>query len=367
MATNIIVQSLISLLVLCNKSLSNTGKFFTSFLIITALLLSGCGGSGDSGSPFAGTNWKGTLSGELTGTWTFKVASDSTISGTVVTPAGNFNLTGGLLDSGVLTGTTAENANGYAQIYGTISESTIAGTWQGDWGLDTLNQVSNGLFTGSKEIGSTDTTSCEWDPTSFYNEKQVVSYQGVYYTALNWITPVGENAAAILNPASNTTNWTKDGNACGPTPYIKVESAKCTLGTTADVVTITGTALGGGIGDAIAAYTNLTDYSFSVENNFGLPDTNFSITCNGGGWDSTTFSSETSPAYSVCVKTQASDSPTSWTSTQTISHYASSVDKITTAYASKGHPHLATVFNVGSIVLGLDAVRSEGVTVVNCN
>ncbi len=344
-------------------------KLAICLVLGTTIALTGCMEDkvADSGSNFTGTTWSGSLTGDQTGTWTFTVAANASISGTVDTPSGTFTLSGGLTPAGDLTGTQAENADGYAQIYGAISGDSFSGTWQGSWGVPTLNQSSNGPFTGGKSTAASANAACEWDPSSFYNEQQVASYQGVTYTAINWVTPFGAAGAAIFNPASDKSNWTKGGK-CGITPYIRVTEASCTRGASADVVVLKGTAVSGGVGDAIAAYTNLTDASFSVENNFGLPNTSYSMSCDGAGWTSTQFSSATTPVYSVCIKTEANDVETHWSSTQTIPH-SSTLIVMDTAYASKGHPLHATVFNIGAIVLGLDAVRSEGFSPItgNCN
>lgn len=353
-----------------------------SFKSLRALLatlivfsLAACGGSsGDDGdnaytSPYAGTTWSGSVGGGQTGSWSFTVAADARITGTVVTSAGTYTVTGGLLDSGVLTGASADSSSGSARLFGSVNGTVFTGTWSGDWGLVALNQGSSGSFNGSRSTGSggggSGSGACPWDPTAFYNDKQVASYNGATYTALRWVTPFGSAGAPLFNPASDTYNWVA-GGTCGPTPYVTVESATCTRGVNADVVTMSGKALGGGVGDAIAAYTNLTDFSYSNENNFGLPGSSYSMTCSGGGFVTGYFTSATTPSYSVCVKTQVSSAPTSWSSTQTIAHSTTTIP-ISTAYVSKGQPLRATVFNVGAIVLGLDAVRSAGVAITgNC-
>lgn len=347
----------------------------TLWVLSLALLVAACGGGGGDDnntytSPYAGTTWSGSVGSPQSGSWSFTVGPNATITGTVVTPDGTYTLSGGLLDNGVLTAARAEAPRGYAVIVGSVSGSTLTATWNGDWGTSTLTPRT-GSFNGSRSTGTgggggSGTGSCPWDATAFYNERQVVSYNGATYTARGRVVPFGTAGAALFNPAVNSTSWAA-GGTCGPTPFVRVATAVCTRGATADVVTMTGTALGGGIGDAIVAYTNLTDFSYSNENNFGLPGSSYSMTCSGGGFVNNGFTSATSPSYGVCVKTQVSDQPTSWTSTQTLQHSSTTI-RITTAYLSKGQPLRATVFGVGAVVLGLDAVKSAGTAITgNCN
>lgn len=201
---------------------------------------------------------------------------------------------------------------------------------------------------------------CEWDADKFYNQNQVVSYRGATYTAKQQVPPFRAAGAVMFNPASDTSNWNK-GGVCGPPGYVKVLSANCVQGQgeyAADIVTITGVARAG-IGDAIVAYTNFTNLSHSNENNFGLSNAeSYNISCTGGGFDSR-FTSKTTPYYSVCVKTHSDDTETQWKAVHAIKKSTSMV-KMESAYASVGHPTHANTFSVGSIVLGLDAVRSEG-------
>lgn len=245
-------------------------------------------------------------------------------------------------------------------------ESASSTLTKGTFVQSNSSQSSSSGTTGGTTTGNLPVASgCEWSPTAFYNPQQTVTYQGSGYTAKSAVVPFGSAGAILFNPASNTSSWTA-GGSCGPEPFITVKTAVCTKGSTADTIQMTGEAYGGGIGDAIAAYTNVTDHAGSNENNFGLQGTQYQMTCTGGGFTGT-FTSNTSPTYSVCVKTQASNDRVQWSSTQVVPHSTTMV-KFTTAYASKGNPLRATVFNVGSIVMGFDQVRSAGVAITgNCD
>lgn len=255
----------------------------------------------------------------------------------------------------------------------------IEGTFTADLPLANGNPGQTVAYSGSVAPDSTITTTttptttvtlpnatgCEWSATAFYNEKQVVTYQGRTYTANQAVVPLGQVAAVLLNPAMGGS-WTQTpGVACEPTPFVVVDSAVCTRGSTSDVIVMTGRAYGGGVGDTVVSYTNLTDFSYSVENNFGLPNSQYSITCEGGGFTGR-FSSATSPAYSVCLKTATSPAEMRWTSSQTIAR--GHIDPFKLAYASKGSPIRSNMNVVGAVVLGFGSERSAGKAITgNCN
>ncbi|HET7792042.1 MAG TPA: hypothetical protein VFL64_01550 [Rhizobacter sp.] len=344
-------------------------KFCRTLGVLCALVLvAACGGAGedegdDGYTPtYAGSSWSGTVGAPMDGTWTFTVDGGGAIAGTVTTSRGTFTLQGGLLNNGVLDHLRATSSQGTVDIIGTVSGSALNATWNGTWGATGLSATS-GAFNGSRSSGggggSASGGSCPWDATAFYNLGQVVSYNGATYTARQRVTPLGLAAATISNPAVNSTYWAV-GGTCGPTPYVTVESATCTRNGSSGVIQMSGKALGGGTGDAIVAYTNATDRSGATENNFGLVNRSYSMACAGGGFTSNAFSSTSSPIYSVCRKNQASNSPTSWTSTHTV--VLTSI-RPTIAYVSMGEPLRANNIDPGSIILGYGDLRSTGVAI----
>ena len=126
---------------------------------------------------------------------------------------------------------------------------------------------------------------------------------------------------------------------------------------------MSGTAYGGGIGDALVAHIYAPNNATN-EDNFSLRAPDYSMTCSGGGFRTDAFASGTVPPYAVCVKTQESTAATQWSAVVTA---APTVDMTRVrAFVSKGQPLRASVFNTGSIVLGLDAAHSEGVPFGTC-
>lgn len=374
----------------------NCSIFALTLACASLLPLAGCGGGSVDKVVTAAKMLAGKIFAKLTGITPGQITAEVTsitkdlseISGTidlngdvisftgpVNTSDGSFSATFGSVYPGTQAGRNTGLINGKIVMAADGSLSISNGTVNGMTGpapgaaSNTLVSFSDGIedTAGAGIVAGTlpNAAACEWNATSFYNAQQVATYQGRGYTAKQAVVPFGNAGAVLFNPASDSFNWTP-GGSCGPTPFVKVVSAKCTKGATADLIEMTGTAYGGGVGDAITSYSNVTDLSASSENSFGLARTQYSMTCKYGGFVGI-FTSSTSPSYSVCVKTQASADVMEWTSTQTLAH-STTLTPLTTAYASKGSPLRATVFNVGSIILGFDAVRSAGYTMTgNCN